>query len=123
MCDCNLYVLKIFCESLRYVFLYYIDCKFFLQFTYYKFNWSVFFQKSLPLQLNGVVHKSQLAEEKALIGKQNESTKKIKQYERKQKREIIIDEDIDLGRVFKLATTTNMFVNSLNLYEITNEFF
>ena len=69
------------------------------------------------------MHKSHLAEEKALIGKQNESNKKIKQYERKQKGEIVIDEDIDLGRVFELAKTTKIYVNSLNLHEITNESF
>ena len=42
---------------------------------------------------------------RALIRKQNESNKEIKLYERKQKRQNIIDDDIDLGRIFKFTTS------------------
>ena len=44
----------------------------------------------------------------------------MKQNERKQKRENIV-EDIDMGRFFELATTNKRFANSLNLYEIESE--
>ena len=42
---------------------------------------------------------------------------KKKQNERRQKKENMV-EDIDIGRVFKLATTDREYVNGLNLHEI-----
>ena len=46
----------------------------------------------------------------------------MKQCERKQKRENKMDVDIDSGWFFELATTNKIYVNSLNLHEIKNEF-
>ena len=46
---------------------------------------------------------------------------KKKQNERKQKRENNLDEDIDLGRFFELATTNTKYDNVLNLLEIKSE--
>ena len=45
----------------------------------------------------------------------------MKQNERKQKRENIIDEDIDLGRFFELASTDKICVTGLNLHETEKE--
>ena len=56
-----------------------------------------------------------------LIRRQTESNKEIKPNERKQNRENIIDEDIDIGRFFELATTNKIYVNGLNLHEIKSE--
>ena len=53
--------------------------------------------------------------------KQNESNKEIKQNERRQKRENMVGEDIDLGRFFELATTIKKIVNGLYLHEIKSE--
>ena len=53
---------------------------------------------------------------RALIRKQNESNEELKQNERNQKRENML-EVIDLGRYFELATTNKMYVNGLHLYE------
>ena len=53
--------------------------------------------------------------------KQNESNREIKRNERRQKRENLVEEDIDLGRFCELATTDKIDVNSLNLHEIQNE--
>ena len=55
-----------------------------------------------------------------MIRRQTESNKEIKQNERQQKRENMI-EDIDLGRIFELATSNKIFVNNLNLHEVKNE--
>ena len=55
-----------------------------------------------------------------MIRRQTESNKQIKQTERKQKREDMV-EDIDLGSFFELATCNQMYVNSLKLHEIKNE--
>ena len=55
-----------------------------------------------------------------MIRKQNESNKEIKQNERRQKREKMV-EDIDLARFFELATSNKIYVNNLNLHEIKNE--
>ena len=52
--------------------------------------------------------------------KQNESNKAIKQNERRQRRENMV-EDIDIGRFFELATTDRKYINGLNLHEIKNE--
>ena len=60
-----------------------------------------------------------IEKKRTLIRKQNESNKEIKQNERKQKRETVL-EDIDLGRFFELATTNRKYVNGLNLHEIKN---
>ena len=46
---------------------------------------------------------------------------KKKQNERRQKRQNLIDEDIDLGRFFEPATSNKIYVNNLNLHEIKNE--
>ena len=58
---------------------------------------------------------------RVLIRKQNESNRKIKQNERKQKRENIIDEDIDIGKLFELATSDKIYVNRLSLHQIESE--
>ena len=46
---------------------------------------------------------------------------KKKQNERRQKRENLAEEDIDLGRFFELATSNKIYVNNLNLHEIKDE--
>ena len=56
-----------------------------------------------------------------MIRKQNESNRNIKQDERRQKRQNINDEDIDIGKFFEVATTERIYVNNLNLHEIKNE--
>ena len=66
----------------------------------------------------------ELNKRRILIRKQNESNREIKQNERRQKRQKLIDEDIDLcdvGRFFELATSFKNYVNILNLHEIKNE--
>ena len=55
-----------------------------------------------------------------MITRQTESNKGIKQNERRQKREEMVD-DVDIGRFFELTTTDKIYVNSLNLHEIKNE--
>ena len=55
-----------------------------------------------------------------MIRRQTESKKEIKQNERRQKREDMV-EDVDIGRFFELTTTDKIYVNSLNLHEIKNE--
>ena len=81
--------------------------------------------------MNSVVNKTQLQKTKKkkqyelnrrrfLIKKQSESNGELKRNERRQKREIMI-EDIDIGRFFELATTDRKYVNGLNLHEIKNE--
>ena len=44
-----------------------------------------------------------------------------KKNERRQKRENLAEEDIDLGRFFELASSNKIYVNNLNLREIKNE--
>ena len=57
-----------------------------------------------------------------MIRKQNESNREIKRNERRQKRrENLVEEDIDLGRFFELATSNKIYVNNLNLHEIKNQ--
>ena len=72
--------------------------------------------------MNSVVNKTPLqkTKKKKLTREQNESNKQIKQNERRQKRENMI-EDIDIGRFFELATTDREYVNGLNLHEIKND--
>ena len=53
---------------------------------------------------------------RALIRKQNESNKEINQTERKQKRENIRDDNIEMSRTFELATKNKKNVNGLNLH-------
>ena len=69
------------------------------------------------------MNKTQLqkTKKKKLTREQNESNREIKQNERRQKRENMVEDDIDLGRVFELATTSRKYVNGLNLHEIKNE--
>ena len=55
-----------------------------------------------------------------MIRKQKVSNKEIKQNERRQKRENVV-EDIDLGRFFELATSSKRYVNGLKLHKIENE--
>ena len=43
------------------------------------------------------------------------------QLQKTKKKTNLIDEDIDLGRFFELATANRKFVNGLNLHEIKNE--
>ena len=69
--------------------------------------------------MNSVTNKTRLAGKKEkLIRRQNESNREVKQTERRQKRQSLIDEDIDLGRFFELATSNKVYVNNLNLHEI-----
>ena len=71
--------------------------------------------------MNSVTKKTRLAgKKKKLTRKQNESTRAIKQNERRQRRENIV-EDIDIGRFFELATSDKIYVNNINLHEIKNE--
>ena len=55
-----------------------------------------------------------------MIRRQIESNKEIKQNERRQKRENMV-EDIDLGRFFELTSSDKIYVNNMNLHEIKNE--
>ena len=47
--------------------------------------------------------------------------RKKKRNERRQKRENLVEEDIDLGRFFELATSNKIYVNKLNLQEIKDK--
>ena len=59
---------------------------------------------------------------RALVRKENESDKEIKKkYERKQNRETIKDDKIDLSKFFALAPSDKKYANSLNLHEIKKE--
>ena len=57
---------------------------------------------------------------RALIRKENEENRELKQKERIQKRENVA-EDIDLGRFFELTTSNKIYVNRLFLHENKNE--
>ena len=85
--------------------------------------------------MNSVTNKTRLAEKRyrdklekqfelnkrrKLIRKQYELNKEIKEKERKQKRENMV-EDIELGSFFELATGDKIYVNNINLREIKNE--
>ena len=73
--------------------------------------------------MNSVLDKTQLQKTKKktkLSRKQNESNRAIKQNERRQRRENMV-EDFDIGRFFELATSDKIYVNNINLYEIKNE--
>ena len=59
------------------------------------------FQKKKEYELN---------KRRKLITRQTESNKEIKGNGRKQKRENVADEDIDLGRNFELATSNKLYV-------------
>ena len=63
----------------------------------------------------------ELNKRRILIRKQIESNMEIKHNERRQKRQNLINDDIDLGRFFELATSNKIYVNNLNLHEIKNE--
>ena len=64
----------------------------------------------------------ELDKKRTLIRKQNGSNEEIKQNEKKkQKRETLIREDIDLVRFFELALSDKTYVTTLNLHEIKNE--
>ena len=74
--------------------------------------------------MNSVTNKFRLAEKqyekntrRTLIRKQNESNREIKKKERRKERQILIDEDIDFGSFFELATNNKTYANSLNLHE------
>ena len=56
-----------------------------------------------------------------MIRRQNESNKRKKRNERKQKRENLVEEDIDSGSFFEFATSNKIYVNNLNLHEIKDE--
>ena len=78
--------------------------------------------------MNSVTNKTRLAEKKKtklkkkkLIREQNELNKERKRIERRQKRENVVEEDINLGRFFELATSKKIYVNNINLHEIKNE--
>ena len=77
--------------------------------------------------MDSITKKTRLAEKqktklkkRKLIRKQTESNKERKQNERRRKRENMV-EDFDLGRFFKLATSSKKYYNNLNLHEIKNE--
>ena len=59
-------------------------------------------------------------QKRKLIRRINESNRVIKQNERRQRRENMM-EDIDIGRFFELATSDSIHVNNLNLHAIKNE--
>ena len=69
------------------------------------------------------MNKTQLqkTKKKKLTREQNESNREIKRNERRQKRENLEEEDIDLGRFLELATSNKIYVNNLNLHEIKDE--
>ena len=78
--------------------------------------------------MNSVTNKTRLAEKKKtklekkkLITEQSELNRERKQNKRRQKRENLVEEDVDLGRFFELATSNKIYVNNLNLHEIKNE--
>ena len=78
--------------------------------------------------MNSATNETRLAEKryeinkrKAFITEQNESNKEVKQNGRKQKREKLIDEEIDLGRFFELTSPDKTEVNGLNLHEIESQ--
>ena len=56
-----------------------------------------------------------------LLKNQNESNRNIKQTEGKQKREILVEEYINSGDIFEVATTNKKYVNCLNLHEIESK--
>ena len=56
-----------------------------------------------------------------MIRRQNESNREIKRNERRQKRQNLVEEGIDLVRFFELATSNKIYVNNLHLHEIKNE--
>ena len=75
--------------------------------------------------MNSVTNKTRLTEKKKtelqkkkLIRIQNERNRERKRKERRQKRDNVVEEDIDLGRFFELATSNKIYVNNLNLHEI-----
>ena len=57
----------------------------------------------------------ELNKKRKLIRKQFEESKEIKQNERRQNRQNLIDEDVDLGRFFELATSNKIYVNNFKL--------
>ena len=57
-----------------------------------------------------------------MIRKQTEPNKEIKKIERKQERDNLIDENIDLGIFFKLASSDQKHVCRLNFHEVDTEF-
>ena len=63
----------------------------------------------------------ELNNRRVLIRKQNESSREIKQSEKRQKKENLVEEDIDLGRFFDLATSNKIYVNNLSLHENKNQ--
>ena len=75
--------------------------------------------------MNSVTNRTQLQKTKKktkLNRKQNELNRKIKQNERRQRIENMVEDiDIDIGRFFELASSDRIYVNILNLHEIKNE--
>ena len=74
--------------------------------------------------MNSVTNKNRLTEKKRtklqkkkLIRIQNELNKERKRKERRQKRDNVAEEDIDLGRFFQLASSNKIYVNNKNLHE------
>ena len=59
----------------------------------------------------------ELNKRRKLIRIQEEPNKETKQNERRQKRENM-ERDVDLGKLFELATSNKIYVNNLNLHEI-----
>ena len=63
----------------------------------------------------------ELNKRRKFIRKQNESNKETKQNERRQKRENILDEDINIGKFFEIATSDKIYVNKFTLHQIKND--
>ena len=63
-----------------------------------------------------------LNKRRALIRKQSESNKEIKQNERRQKRENLVEDDINLCYFFESATANKKYVDRINKHETKNEF-
>ena len=70
--------------------------------------------------MDSITNETRLAE-KLQRKKEHEVNKEVKRNERRQKRENLVEEDIDLGRFFELAASNKKFVNNLNLHEIKNK--
>ena len=59
----------------------------------------------------------ELRRKRNIVRKQKETNRELKQYERFRNRKILVDEDINLCRLFELATTKKVQVNRLHLHE------
>ena len=83
-----------------------------------KYNHQLQKTKTTKLQKN---KEYELNKGRKLLRNQNESNRNIKQTEGKQKREILVEEYINSGDIFEVATTNKKYVNGLNLHEIESK--